>query len=47
MLVTLRVFFSKWLACMVKKKEKVFDPLGTSLDSEQDQGRSSSIKTLS
>ena len=41
MLVTLRgFFFSKWLACMVKKKEKVFDPLGASLESEQDQGRS-------
>ena len=38
MLVTLGGFFSKWLVCMVKKKEKVFEPLGTSLDSKQDQG---------
>ena len=29
--------FLKWLAFFVKKKEKVFDPLGTSLESKQDQ----------
>ena len=29
--------FLKWPACIVKKKEKVFDQLGTSLQSEQDQ----------
>ena len=27
--------FSKWLACIGKKKEKVFDLLGTSLESEK------------
>ena len=29
--------FLKWFAFFVKKKEKVFDPLGTSLESKQDQ----------
>ena len=36
--------FLTWLACIVKKKEKVFDLLGTSLESEQDQARSRSMK---
>ena len=38
--------FLKWLACIVKKKEKDFDVLGTSLESEQDQEISSSIKSF-
>ena len=29
--------FLKWFAFFVKKKEKVFDLLGTSLESKQDQ----------
>ena len=36
----------KWLACIVKKMENVFDPPGTFLESEHDQEISSSIKSL-
>ena len=39
--------FFKRLASIVKKKEKVFDPLGTSLKGEQDHEISSSMKLLS
>ena len=38
--------FLKWLACIVKKKEKDFDVLGTSLESKQDQEISSLIKSF-
>ena len=38
--------FFKWLASIVKKKEKDFDPLGTSLESEKDWEISSSNKSL-
>ena len=38
--------FLKWPACIVKKKEKVFDLLGTSSESEQDQKISCSIKSF-
>ena len=55
MLVTLCGFFPKhlasahflnWLSCIVKGK-KLFDLLGTSLESKQDEEISSSIKALS
>ena len=38
--------FSKWLACIGKKKEKVFDLLVTSLESEKDQKISSSKESF-
>ena len=39
--------FLKWFACIVKKKQKVFDLLGISSESEQDQKISSSIESFS
>ena len=39
--------FLKWFACIVKKKEKVFDLLGISSESEQDQKISSLIESFS
>ena len=38
--------FLKWLASILKKKEKDFYPLGTSLESEKDREISSSNKSL-